>query len=145
MLAEKPSRLGTLGPRLPLVVSKAAVEFDRAIQKRPIGFNSAKLLAEHLKEEFGSPVADSQELASFDAATVGIVGRALMPTQAPTTTIRDIVTRAWALVEKMETTNSASDEKSLEQCKRFCVEFGNNLIRHTESLDQFRPLNSYQR
>ncbi len=137
--------VGTIGPRLPLIASKAAIEFDRAIQGRPMGFTSAKLLAGYLKKTLGHRAAEGTVATSFDAATVGIVGRALTPVPSQETTICDVVNKAWELAEQMEASSPDSDVPSLEQAKRFCVEFGNNLIFYRESLNQFRPANPYKR
>ena len=44
------NRLRTSDPRLPLLVSQAAIEFDNAIQGQQVEFSSAKQLAGFLKE-----------------------------------------------------------------------------------------------
>lgn len=134
-----------LGPRLPLAVSKAAIEFDRAIQGRSIGFESAKFLAAHLKAVLGRRAAEGITPTSFDSATIGIVGRAVYPDPSTDTTIADIVNEAWDLAEMMASTNADSDTALLERCKNFCVEFGNSLIQFSESLSQMQPVNPYKR
>ena len=136
---------GIMGPRLPLFASKAALEFDRAIQGKPMGFDSTKVLADWLKTVLGKPAGADAEATSFDAVTVGIVGRAVCPVSSRGTSIADVVNKAWAIAEQMERTTPDSDAPSLEQCRTFCVELGNSLISYGEYLNQFRPANPHKR
>jgi hypothetical protein len=133
------------GPWLLLTVSKAALEFDKAIEGKGSDFLSARRLAEYLKQTLPGPAEEGVSPAGFDVGTVGVVGRALEPQVARKQTIAEIVNKAWQLAEKMEKTSEATDRQSLEQFRGFCVAFSNGLVGYRDSLASFHPTNPFKR
>ena len=142
--AETP-QLGTSNPRLPLLISKAGIEFDLAAKGKNIGFESVRLLSDFIKQTLGRPPAEGASITSLDSAAVGIIGRALTKPPTRETTITDVVTQAWEMAEQMKTTSSASDIALLEKYKRFCIELGNSLLRYGDTLSPFRSQDPHKR
>lgn len=141
------NKLRTSDPRLPLLVSQAAIELDNAIQGKQVEFSSAKQLAEFLKSSLEYSVGASTEKLSFDVSTVGIIGLALNSSagKGSIKTVQEVVEKAREVANKIEKINTNIDQPSLENLRAFCVAFGNNLIAYRESLRDFKPASPYRR
>jgi len=138
--------LRTSDPRLPLIITKAAIEFDNADQGRQSGFTAAKQLAEFLRASFEQPAATPPEKMSLDVGTVGIVGRALDESawKGPIKNVSEVVDQAREIADSMGNIPPANGN-SYVRLRAFCVALGNSLLAYRESLRESRPTSPYRR
>jgi len=130
-------------PRLPLIVSRAAIEFDNAANGTQVDFAAAKKLAEFLRSAFDCTAGRPVEQRNMDMNAVDIVGLALE--QPATAMIVDVVAKAALIVSKLENPTQDQEGASLTSLRDFCVAFGNGLISYRESLRDSLPVNPYRR
>lgn len=144
-------KLRASDPRLPLVASQAAIEFDNAIQGKVVEFKSAKRLAKFLEDSFEQPVGYSVKRLSLDTSTAGIIGHALNNSSCGVNirTIEEVVEKAYELVESIKKIPTSDDQNfdqlRLKELRAFCVAFGNTLVAYRNSLQDFRPFSTYRR
>jgi len=124
-------------PRLPMTVSRAAIELDDASRGVSANFEStqrfAKFLSDSLKQNLGGGGAHA---AFLDANTVDVIGQALNEFEGTDTvrTVEDVFNHTCKLIAEMEGASTAPGGSDLERLRRFCVVFGNNLLTHRASL-----------
>ena len=142
---ERELRMGD--PRLPLVASQAAIEFDDASRGKPVDFKSAKRLAVFLRDSFDQPAGGTAGRMNLDVGAVGVVGRALDATawHGRIQTVGEVVQSASLIAQSIEKMPATSQEVSLEHLRSFCVAFGNGLLAYRESLRESRPVSPYRR
>lgn len=134
-------------PRLPLVASQAAIEFDNATLGQRVDFRSAKQLAGFLRGSFEQPAGSAAGRMNLDVGTVGIVGRALDESawKGRIKTVNEVVERACEIVDDIDKMSADTNKTSFEQLRSFCVAFGNGLLAYRESLRESRPVSPYRR
>ncbi|MFH0909578.1 MAG: hypothetical protein V1929_12530 [bacterium] len=134
-------------PRLPLMASRAAIEFDNALQGKTVEFKHSRLLADFIRESFEFPSGQARENRGLDAATVDIVGQALLESgaQPGISTLNDVVDRAVEIAGNMEHVGSTSDSERIDKLRLFCIALGNALVAYRESLQEYRPISRYRR
>lgn len=138
------SSLRMSSPRLPLVVSQAALEFDMAAKGEMVDFKAARCLGEFLRISFDNPTVAITEKKGFDVDTVGLVGRALNDSSwnGGAETVSDVVEKAWQIAGSID---KNSDKVTFEHLRSFCIAFGNTIITHRESMQDSAYDNPYRR
>ena len=117
-------------PELPLIVSRAAIEFDSAIQGKPVEFAAARRLADFLSMALDCSPGEAGGQRNLDVTVVGIVGQALRDpgTNRPVTTVADVVQEAITIVKGLAEPRRIDAESQFLFLLEFCVAFGNGLI-----------------
>ena len=143
----KPYSMEMSDPRLPMIATQAAIEFDNAVQGKHVEFKSAKRLADFLRTSFEKPVDAVPVTMNLDATAVDLVGMALNQSSwtGGITTIADVVKKAWDVADNIDEAHSATAQAPLIQLRAFCVALGNNLISYRESIQSYRPSSPYRR
>lgn len=131
-------------PRLPLVVSQAAIEFDMAAKGMSVEFKAAKRLGDFLRTSFDDPAVANTEKKGLDVDTVGVVGRALNDSEwrGGATTVSEVVEKAWEIAGDIE---SKSDKATFEHLRTFCIAFGNTIVAYRESMQDSAYDSPYRR
>jgi hypothetical protein len=135
-------------PRLPLAVSKAAIELDNASRGEQVDFEATRRFTDFLHESLQQNVETTGVHSVWlDANTVDVVGHALIEFEGAgkVRTVQDVFDHAWALVMDMEKASEVGDRSDLSRLRRFCVAFGNSLLSHRASLKQEGPSNPHRR
>jgi len=147
MTASSRCSLRTSDPRLPLMATKAAIEFDNALQGKVVDFQSAKRLGIFLKESFASPIGAGAEAFGLDLTTVDIVGQAINDSKwrGGIKTVGDVVERASEIAGNLDCVPENEDQAGLEQLRVFCIALCNSLVGYRESLQDYRPSSPYRR
>jgi hypothetical protein len=126
---------------LPLTVSRAAIELDRASQGQVVELNATRKFAEFLHDAISDRSNSAgleleyAETKWLDANTADIVGSALAEIEGPqkNKTIQDVIESTIKIVTRMESANPTETRMDLEILHRFCIAFGKNLISIQEA------------
>lgn len=124
-------------PRLPMTVSRAALELDNASRGERGSFEATHRLAEFLNDSLNQDISGGAAHAIWlDANTVDVVGHALMEFEGAETvrTVQDVFSQAIKLVSEMEKASNADAGSDVDRLRRFCVAFGNNLLSYRAGL-----------
>lgn len=141
IVASLPSgrRLKMADPRLPLTVSRAAIELDNASRGENVTFEATKQFLEVLQESLKQGVdVPGTHTAWLDANTVDVVGDALVECEGPNNvrTVKDVFDRAWTFVHEMEQVEKTEEDTKYDRLRRFCVAFGNSLLSFRAKLKE---------
>ncbi len=137
-------------PRLPMTVSRAAIEIDRASRGEPVDFVEFRRFTEFLHESLQQD-EDVESVGPhalwLDANTVDVMGNALTDFEGAgkVRTVKDVFDHAWKLVGEMEKAAEAESGSNLDRIREFCVAFGNSLLSHRASLKHEGPINPHRR
>ena len=135
-------------PRLPMTVSRAAIELDTASRGEPVEFDATRRFTKFLHDSLEQDVESGGAHAVWlDANTVDVVGNALQEFEGAETvrTVQDVFDQACALVAEMEHAAASKGESDLYRLRRFCVAFGNSLLSRRGSLIHEGPINPHKR
>lgn len=136
-------------PRLPITVSKAAIELDQASRGEKVDFEATHRFSRLLQSSLEQP-ADSTgaQTVWLDANTVDVVGHALQEVKGSTEvrTVQDVFEQAWSLVNEMEKASETNHgDLNFDRLRRFCVAFGNSLLSRRGSMKHDSPTNPHRR
>ena len=135
-------------PQLPLTVSRAAIEIDRASRGESVDFVAFRRFTQFLHESLQQDVEPGGPHAVWlDANTVDVVGNALTDLEGvgKVRTVKDVFDHAWKIVAEMEKAAAAENGSNLDRIRKFCVAFGNSLLSHRASLKHEGPINPHRR
>ena len=135
-------------PRLPMTVSRAAIELDKASRGEHVDFDATRRFTKFLQDSLEQDAEPSGVHAVWlDANTVDVVGHALLEFEGKgkVRTVQDVFDHACALVTQMKKASVTETESDLDSLRRFCVAFGNSLLSRRGSLKQEGPINPHRR
>lgn len=146
--AEAPQgqKLGINDARLPLLVSQAALELDRAAKDNATSLSHANDFFVFLRE---SLEVDAGERTShwLDPDTVDVFEHALRNSgkAQELRTVQDVIREALQFVGGISEKIERGSELDKEDLLRFCVAFGNGLLAHRAQYRPEFPANPYRR
>lgn len=135
-------------PRLPLTVSRAAIEIDRASHGERVEFDNFRrftaFLHQSLHEDDVEPCGT--QAVWLDANTVDVMGNALTAFEGAgqVRTVKDVLDHALKLLREMETVKDEG-KGDFARLRSFCVAFGNSLLSHRASVRHEGPVNPHRR
>jgi hypothetical protein len=135
-------------PRLPITVSRAAIELDQASRGEHVDFDAMKSFTRFLQDSLQQDAESiGVQTVWLDANTVDIVGHALIEVEESgmVRTVQDVFEHALALVTEMEKASATSGSSDFDRLRRFCVAFGNSLLSNRASLKHEGPINPHRR
>jgi hypothetical protein len=135
-------------PRLPMTVSRAAIELDQASRGEHVDFDATRRFTKFLQDSLHQDVEPGGAHAVWlDANTVDVVGHALIEVEegGMVRTVQDVFEHALALVSEMENASATKGSSDFDRLRRFCVAFGNSLLSHRASLKHEGPINPHRR
>jgi hypothetical protein len=149
MSMPSPSRTLRLSdPRLPLTVSRAAIELDKASRGESVTFDATRRFSQFLHDSLEEDVkGGGSHTVWLDANTVDVMGQALIEFEGSgnVRTVQDVVDHALRLVSEMEKAPEAKQGSNFDQLRRFCVAFGNSLLSRRNFLKHEGPINPHRR
>jgi len=135
-------------PRLPLMVSRAAIELDNASRGEIVDFQATRQFAAFLQDSLHQPISQGgAHSAWLDVNTMDVVGQALVELEGvgKVRTVQDVLDHACGLVAEIEKASATEKPSELVRLRRFCVAFGNSLLSHRASMKQEGPNNPHRR
>jgi hypothetical protein len=135
-------KLGINDSYLPLLVSQAALELDRAARGEAESLSNATRFFAFLRESLETDLGDAEK-RWLDPETVDVFEQALRSagTVEQMHTVQDVIREALQIVEKTKD-GLPLDTKEL---LRFCIAFGNSLLNHRAQYRAEIPANPYRR
>ena len=133
-------------PRLPILVSQAALELDRAAKGETVSLERAKEFFAFLSQSLYVD-AGNAERRWLDPETVDVFGNALLNSgRVPELrTVQDVVREALHLVKAIPAKTQSGAELDLNELRSFCVAFGNSLLAHRAQYIPQPPANPYRK
>jgi hypothetical protein len=135
-------------PMLPILVSQATLELDRASRTSQGSLDHTNdflhLLRNSLSEQIDTGEGKTRWL---DPETVDVFGDALVETgrAGDLRTVQDVLREAQLMLESLGEEAKLEPEPRVEQLHRFCVAFGNSLLAHRAKQLPEPPSNPYRR
>ncbi len=132
-------------PYLPLIISGAAIEFDKLSRGEEVDFVDANKLACFLSEALESEdkFDDAIYIKGFDPNVLSVIGKAFnaVSKTGKTDTVKDILENSLKMVSEMRS-GKATDYDFLRD---FCVAFGEALLSYRSSFNTYRPINRFRK
>jgi len=137
--------LSVADPELPILITRAVIEFDNAAQGVKTSFLAAQCLAEFLRDSFHRSVDAGSPVTKLDFGEISIFGAALRNTEWKAKSVRDIVEKAWDVAASIDVAEEKNKKNDFLQLRNFCIALGNNLTSYWDSIDDQLPSNPYRR
>ena len=136
--------VGLRDPMLSIIVSKAAMEFDKASKGILGDFNNAKQLAGFLSEsisinmDFENPLLTKSFDSDMLNLMVGVKG--VLNDKGDVKNTNDVLRRASEIVNEMK----IDGECDYNLLREFCVALGKSLLSYRALYENYRPYNTYE-
>ena len=141
-------KLRITDPRLPITVSRAALELDRASRGEQADLSKAREFFDFLTNAISSDSPSGDPATMWlDPVTVDVFGQALEGSGRVQglRTVQDVIREALRLVQEIDETASLGLGKDLAGWRSFCVAFGNSLLAHRAQYRPEPPINPHRR
>lgn len=128
-----------LRSELPLLASRAAIELDNYLQKKPSSFQNIRLLAQRLQESTDAMSGGSEHRFIADPAMSDMIIRAIDASQSQVRSIQEAANEAWRIAESLhsvEKTQCSAEESSLKKLRTFCIELARSAAMYRQMIDE---------
>jgi hypothetical protein len=135
-------------PRLPILVSQATLELDRASRTPQVSLEHTNDFLDLLRNSLSEQIdAGEGKTRWLDPETVDVFGDALLETgrAGELRTVQDVLREAQQMLESLDDKTNLEPQPRVEQLHRFCVAFGNSLLAHRAKQLPEPPSNPYRR
>lgn len=128
-------RLSATDPNFAFLASRAAIELDRILQKKPIGTEAVTELGLILKDSTQIAPGRTNPAALWNPRTISIIHNAISAEGSNSVaTLDQLVREALRIAEGLESTNDgAEDFDQVRRLRSFCIGLANSAIAYERS------------